>query len=111
MACFVSAASAVRCAIRIQQGMRAHSDASPEMAMQIRIGLAAGEPVEQNQDLFGSTVQLAARLCASAEPEQSLASNVLAELCIGKGLKFDDRGEYSLKGFLQPVRVHAIQQG
>jgi class 3 adenylate cyclase len=108
MACFVSAASAVRCAIRIQREMRAYCEANPDMPVQLRIGLAAGEPVEQNQDLFGSTVQLAARLCASAEPEQSLASNVLAELCIGKGLRFDDRGEYSLKGFAHPVRVHAI---
>jgi len=109
MACFVSAVGAVRCAIRIQQGMRDHCEACPDMPVQVRIGMAAGEPVEQNQDLFGATVQLAARLCASAEPAQSLASNVLAELCIGKGLQFNDRGEYSLKGFPLPVRVHAIQ--
>jgi class 3 adenylate cyclase len=111
MACFVSATSAVRCAIRIQQGMRDHCQSHPDMPMQLRIGLAAGEPVEQNLDLFGATVQLAARLCAAAEPAQSLASNVLAELCIGKGLQFDDCGEYSLKGFALPVRVHAIQMG
>jgi class 3 adenylate cyclase len=109
MACFASAASAVRCANRIQLGMREHSASSPDMPMQVRIGLAAGEPVEQNQDLFGATVQLAARLCASAEPEQSLASNVLAELCIGKGLQFEDRGELQLKGFAQAVHAHAIR--
>jgi class 3 adenylate cyclase len=109
MACFVSAASAVRCAISIQQAMRERSAAAPDTPIQVRIGLAAGEPVEQNQDLFGATVQLAARLCASAEPEQSLASNALAELCIGKGLQFDDRGELQLKGFTQPVHAHAIR--
>jgi class 3 adenylate cyclase len=109
MSSFVSAVSAVRCAVRIQQAVREHSVTSPEMALQVRIGLAAGEPVEQNQDLFGATVQLAARLCASAEPEQCLASNVLAELCIGKDLQFDDRGELPLKGFAQPVRAHAIR--
>jgi class 3 adenylate cyclase len=109
MACFVSAAAAVRCAIQIQQAMGEHCAAHPEMPVQVRIGLAAGEPVEQNQDLFGSTVQLAARLCAAAQPNQSLASNVLAELCIGKGVKFSDAGEHSLKGFAKPVRAHAIQ--
>jgi class 3 adenylate cyclase len=111
MACFVSAVAAVRCATQIQLGLSDHSAAHPEMPVQVRIGLAAGEPVEQNQDLFGSTVQLAARLCAAAEPSQSLASNVLAELCIGKGVQFHDAGEYSLKGFSLPVRVHAIQIG
>jgi len=109
MACFVSAVAAVRCTILIQQGMRKHSEACRDMPVQVRIGLAAGEPVEQNQDLFGTTVQLAARLCGSAEPAQSLASNVLAELCVGKGLRFEDRGEHNLKGFARPVRVHAIQ--
>ncbi len=109
MACFLSAVAAARCAIRIQQGVQAHCESSGDMAFQVRIGLAAGEPVEQNLDLFGTTVQLAARLCESAEPAQILASNVLAELCIGKGLRFDDRGDYSLRGFFQPVRVHAVQ--
>ncbi len=111
MACFVSAVAAVRCAARIQQGMKAYCAEHPETPVQLRIGLAAGEPVEQNQDLFGSTVQLAARLCSAAEPGQSLASNVLAELCLGKGLTFEDRGEFALKGFLKPVRAHAIEPG
>ena len=60
-------------------------------------------------DLFGSTVQLAARLCSHAQPEQSLVSNVVCELCIGKGLTFQDLGEVSFKGFERPIRVHAIQ--
>ena len=65
----------------------------------VRIGISAGEPVEQGEDLFGSTVQLAARLCAQAEPGQTLVSNVVADLCIGKNLKFLDIGECQLKGF------------
>jgi class 3 adenylate cyclase len=109
MACFVSPAASVRCATQIQQDMKTQCETCPEMPVRVRIGLASGEPVEQNQDLFGSTVQLAARLCASAQPDQCLASNVLAELCMGKGLKFSDQGELSLKGFAQPVHVHAIQ--
>jgi class 3 adenylate cyclase len=81
-----------------------------ERAIKVRIGAAAGEPVESHQDLFGSTVQLAARLCAHAAPDQSLVSTAIAELCIGKGLTFQDLGEVSLKGFDRPIRVHAIQQ-
>jgi len=106
MASFFSAVAAARCATRIHRALAAQcSDAVP---FKVRIGAAAGEPVENHQDLFGATVQLAARLCAHAEPEQSLVSNVVAELCLGKGLAFQDLGEVSLKGFAQPVKVHAI---
>ena len=109
MASFVSAVSAARCAARIQRAMAQHEQDNRELPLKVRIGAAAGEPVENHLDLFGMTVQLAARLCSHAQPEQSLVSNVVAELCIGKGLTFQDMGEVALKGFPNPVRVHAIQ--
>jgi len=107
MASFVSAAGAVRCAIQIQRELDKHAQANPQRCIKVRVGAAAGEPVEQYNDLFGSTVQLAARLCAHAQPEQILVSNAIAELCIGKGLSFEDIGEVTLKGFGSPVRAHA----
>ena len=110
MACFVSAAAAARCANRIQRALADNAQANSEVPVKVRIGAAAGEPVENHNDLFGVTVQLAARLCSHARPEQCLVSNVVAELCIGKGLTFEDLGEVSLKGFERPVRVHAVQQ-
>ena len=109
MAAFSSAAAAVRCAARIQTALADHPSRSSDAPVIVRIGAAAGEPVESNRDLFGSTVQLAARLCSHAEPEQTLVSNVVAELCIGKGLTFRDLGEISVKGFDRPIRVHAVQ--
>jgi len=107
MASFISAAGAVRCAIEIQRQLDKHSQENPDRPLKVRVGAAAGEPVEQHNDLFGSTVQLAARLCAHAQPEQILVSNAIAELCIGKGLSFEDVGEVTLKGFDSPVRAHA----
>ena len=107
MASFVSPAGAVRCAIQIQRELDKHAQANPEHPLKVRVGAAAGEPVEQHNDLFGCTVQLAARLCAHAQPEQILVSNAIAELCLGKGLLFEDVGEVSLKGFGSPVRAHA----
>src|SRR5436190_306701 len=74
-------------------------------------GGAAGEPVEKNNDIFGTTVQLAARLCSHAEPDQILVSTAVAELCIGKGLSFRPLGEVALKGFDRPVQVHAVECG
>jgi len=109
MACFVSTVAAVRCASQIQRGLAEHEQVRRDMPVKVRIGAAAGEPVENHLDLFGSTVQLAARLCSYAQPEQSLVSNAVAELCMGKGLTFHDLGEISLKGFDRPVRVHAVQ--
>ena len=110
MASFVSAAAAVKCATRVQRELaRRQAEEIPQHPIKIRIGAAAGEPVEHHSDLFGSTVQLAARLCSHALPEQILVSNVVAELCLGKGLPFQDLGEVTLKGFGQPVRAHAVE--
>lgn len=108
MASFVSAAAAIKCATRIQRELTKHCEKNRECPLKLRIGAAAGEPVEHHDDLFGSTVQLAARLCAHALPEQILVSNVVAELCIGKGLPFEDLGEVILKGFDRPIRAHAV---
>lgn len=108
MACFVSAAAAMRCAIQIQRDLarRERSD----LPINVRIGGAAGEPVERANDIFGSTVQLAARLCAYAQPDQTVVSNVVAELCIGKDLRFRPLGEVALKGFDRPISVHAVEE-
>lgn len=108
MASFVSAAGAVRSATQIQHAL-AHQTERRGHRLQVRIGGAAGEPVEQNSDIFGATVQLAARLCIHAQPEQILVSNVVAELCIGKGLTFRPLGEVFLKGFDRSVPVQVVE--
>jgi class 3 adenylate cyclase len=109
MAAFVSAAAAVQCAMRIQRAVAQYEEKHAEHSLKVRIGAAAGEPVEHQHDLFGATVQLAARLCSHAQPAQILVSNVVAELCLGKRLPFTDLGEVFLKGFNGPVRVHAVE--
>ncbi|MGA7252909.1 MAG: nickel-binding protein [Pseudolabrys sp.] len=109
MASFVSAAAAVRCAAQIQRGLAQRAGEQSNHPVRVRIGGAAGEPVEHGNDIFGSTVQLAARLCSHAEPEQIVVSSVVADLCIGKGLMFRALGEVSLKGFDQPVHAHSVE--
>jgi class 3 adenylate cyclase len=108
MASFVSAAAAVRCAARVQREIARHGEEHKDRPLDVRLGIAAGEPVEHHNDLFGCTVQLAARLCSHAQPQQILVSNVVAELCEGKALPFEDLGEVALKGFDHPVRAHAV---
>ena len=108
MAAFVSAAAAVRCATRIQLAVARYEKEHTENPIKLRIGAAAGEPVEHQHDFFGATVQLAARLCSHAQPNQILVSNVVVELCLGKRLPFKDLGDVSFKGFNHPIRIHAV---
>ena len=108
MASFISSAAAVRCAVRIQRDLAQRRQERSGHPIKVRIGGAAGEPVEHENDIFGATVQLASRLCSHAEPDQILVSNVVAELCMGKGLMFRALGEISLKGFDRPVSIHAV---
>lgn len=109
MASFVSAASAVKCGINVMQDVVSYVASQPELPLSIRVGIASGEPIEHANDLFGATVQLAARLCAHAKPEQILISNTVAELCIGKMLPITAVGQLMLKGFDDPVHAHAVE--
>jgi class 3 adenylate cyclase len=109
MGCFDSVTSGVECARAIQKGFASHNLANAEMPIRVRVGLSAGEPVEQHRDLFGAAVQMAARICRLAEPERILVSNVVRELAIGKQFVFEDRGETILRGFNEPVRLHEVK--
>ena len=109
MAAFHSAACAVRAACHMQSALRDHNQSGAQHPVEIRVGISAGEPVEDHNDLFGSTVQLAARLCAQAEPGQILVSDVITGLCMGKGLKFAGAGQFELKGFDRPIETHAVE--
>jgi len=90
-----------------------HPDDEPRLdtpePIRVRIGLNAGEPVAEDGDLFGATVQLAARVRTRAEPGQTLAANVVRELAMGKGFLFADLGDFVAKGFEEPVRLYEVR--
>ena len=109
MASFPSASSALEAAVAIQKALADHNTENTDTTIRVRIGLNAGEPVAEDDDLFGTAVQLAARVCAQAEPGQILTSNVVQELAAGKGFDFADKGEATLKGFEKPVRLHEVR--
>ena len=108
MASFASVTSALESTIVIQRSLLAHNQAHEDAAVHVRVGLSAGEPVCDGGDLFGAAVQLARRICDAAEPGCIFTSNVIRELAIGKNFTFKDRGEASLKGFDDPVRLHEL---
>jgi class 3 adenylate cyclase len=107
MVAFRSVLGSIRCAVTIQEGLADANDRA-EARLRVRIGLAAGEPVTERDDLFGAAVQLAARLCSRAEPETILVSGAVRDLAIGKGFQFRKRGPLRLKGFDEPVTVFEV---
>jgi len=121
MASFSSATRALECAINMQRALAdwnagvgaglAPPDgaASSAPTIRVRIGLNAGEPIAEEKDLFGTAVNMAARIAARAEGGEILASDVVRQLVAGKGFLFSDRGEVELKGFEEPVRLYEVR--
>jgi class 3 adenylate cyclase len=108
MAAFNSVASAVAFAIAAQRTFRAHNEDN-EVALNVKIGISAGEPVtDGSDDLFGASVQLAARLCAAASASEILTSVAVRELSVGKQIRFEDRGPVELKGLPEPTVVYRV---
>jgi class 3 adenylate cyclase len=106
MASFNDTTNGVECARAIQQSFDAFNLASAEK-LSVRIGLDVGEPVSDSNDLFGTTVQKAARLCQAAEPDTIFVSASVREL-VGEQFETSDLGGRELKGFAEPVEMHEI---
>lgn len=111
MASFASVADAVHAAQAVQASFADHNRHHPEDALHLRIGLAAGEPIEEHGDLFGHAVQLAARLCALAEPGQILTSAQVCDLTHDLDVECVDGGWVPLKGFEEEVHVFSVPWG
>ena len=109
MASFASVSDAIACAVAIQKSFESHNQTNPDEVLHLKIGLSAGEPIEEHGDLFGSAVQLAARLCAYAEPDQILVAQVVRDHYQEDTFSFSDLGEITMKGFDKTVRVHKIE--
>jgi len=117
MASFGSAARALECAVAIQRAFaerNASYAAHPEPVeggapLRVRIGLNAGEPIAEDEDLFGTAVIAAARIAAQAQGGEILVSNVVRELVAGKGFMFSGRGKTALRGFDDPVEVYEVR--
>ena len=106
MASFTSAQKALECAISLQRTCTALATRGGDLGgLRLRIGVNAGEPIEEDDDLFGHSVIAAARIAARAEGAEVLVADVVRQLVAGKGFLFSDRGEVVLKGLEEPVRI------
>lgn len=109
MLAFPSARSAVTCSIEVMRALEVHARSRPNDALRVRIGMHTGEAIEQNGDLFGRPVILAARIANQAVGGEILVSSVVREIVESRGdLTFGASREVTLKGlagqhFLHPV--------
>jgi class 3 adenylate cyclase/alpha-beta hydrolase superfamily lysophospholipase len=108
MASFSSATKALECSIAMQRAFAAHNESAEEPIL-VRAGLNAGEPIAEEEDLFGTAVIEAARIAAAAKGGEILVSDVVRQLAKGKDFRFADRGEVDLKGFDEPVRLYEVR--
>lgn len=108
MASFEDVADALRCAGAIQDGFDARTAGGGTPELRVRVGLAAGEPVDHDDDLFGSTVVLASRICDAAEPGHILVSELVRDLGREHGFGFSEARELALKGFAGRTRVFEL---
>ena len=104
MASFGSVTAAVACAIALQRAFTAHVGEP----LTIRVGINAGEPIEEDGDLFGASVILASRIAARATAGEILVADTVRGLCSGKGFLFADRGDFVAKGFEEPVHIYEV---
>ncbi|HWS47572.1 MAG TPA: adenylate/guanylate cyclase domain-containing protein, partial [Acidimicrobiia bacterium] len=96
-----SALDAVACAVAMQEAIAALDADDPA---QIYVGISAGEAAEDDNDWFGTPVNEAARLCAAAQPGQTLTNEVVRGLVGTRGrFEFRSIGPLTLKGLPGPV--------
>jgi class 3 adenylate cyclase len=108
MASFQDVANATRAAADIQRRFAAFNAESSE-SLSVRIGIHAGEPVVEQNDLFGATVHLASRLCSEAEANGIIVSGFVRALCGESTARFVPLGERRLKGFAEKVPVFRFE--
>ena len=106
IAVFGSAREALRTALDLQACFVDASTADPTMPIEVGIGLDTGEAVQSGATYLGAAVNLAARLCKLAGPQEVLASEGVVHVARKlDGIRYAERGLAQLKGFREPVRV------
>lgn len=107
MASFLSADHALAGAVQIQRSV-AEYNAHAATPLELRVGANAGTPVVEDDDLFGSAVQMAARVCRVSEASQILITAAVRALATQTAFQFVDQGPATLRGFEEPTPLFAV---
>ena len=108
---FASAVDAVQCAIEIQHGMvKRNADVPPEDRIEFRIGINVGDIIADDGDIFGTGVNVAARLEAIADRGGICISRQVLDRIEDKlELSFRELGRQNLKNISKPTEVYAVE--
>jgi class 3 adenylate cyclase len=111
MLAFPSARSALQCMGEVQRGLQSHGHSRPTEAIRIRVGLHTGEVIQDDDgDLFGKHVVLAARIANEARGGEILVSSLVREIVDARGdLRFGDARTVELKGIAGTHTVHPVR--
>lgn len=106
---FDSAVHAVNCAVDIQHGLAVHENGIDSRRLRLRIGINSGDVIVDENDIYGNSVNIAARLEALAEPGGiSVTATVRDQLLGHPGLFFEDMGDRRVKNIDCPIRVYRL---
>ncbi len=109
MASFESALGALRAAAGIQASVERLDASHGGIGVAARVGIAAGEPIADGDDLHGMTVVIASRLSAAAGTGEVLVQDLVHGLVASRdGVVLDVARDYELKGVPSPVRASAL---
>ncbi|MEJ0069633.1 MAG: adenylate/guanylate cyclase domain-containing protein [Pseudomonadota bacterium] len=110
MAVFPRVADGAAAACEIQRQIAEHNRVTASTFLKVRMGLAVGQPIRDQDDYFGTVVQLAARLCNCAGEAEICVANAIAEQVAGnKRFSFGDVREVRLKGFADMQKMRFLQ--
>ena len=110
MVTFASPVQAVSCAVEMQRAIAEHNRAEPGRTLQVRVGLHVGEPVRAEDDVHGTAVVVAKRLCDRADGGQILASDLVAGLVGKRGeFRFRPAGRLKLKGLSEATPAVTVE--
>jgi len=108
---FASVVDAVRCAVDTQREMALRNSEVPaDQRIEFRIGINLGDIMDDEGDIYGDGVNVAARLEALAPPGGICVSRVVRDQVRDKlNFTFDDRGEQQVKNIARPVRIFDVK--
>jgi pimeloyl-ACP methyl ester carboxylesterase/class 3 adenylate cyclase len=102
LATFDGPARAAQCALAISTAMR-------PLGIETRAGVHTGEIELRGEDVGGIAVHIGARVCSLAAANEVLTTRTVRDLTVGSDLRFSDRGDHSLKGVPDPMRIYRVE--
>ncbi|MBT6885128.1 MAG: adenylate/guanylate cyclase domain-containing protein [Rhodospirillaceae bacterium] len=108
MASFGRVTDSIDASIQMQEECMVSNQQNPDLPLHLKIGINAGEPIVEDNDLFGTVVQLSARIVDKAQADEIFVSEIVRGICTGKNYKFDSKGGYEMKGFDGPMTLYEV---